>query len=128
MVCLLKLLFLLFQWSINVAKITEVAPVALLPNIVLQKRVLKPFRYVHLMLSYCALKACCVYQFCTLRWYLYNFSEPQFTFRVEEFLITMGIIQLTYYCLCLHKCVAGGVACWQFSRLYNLLHSSYSAP
>ncbi|XP_071512493.1 histone deacetylase 11-like isoform X1 [Panulirus ornatus] len=33
------------KWSINVAKITEVAPVALLPNIVLQKRVLKPFRY-----------------------------------------------------------------------------------
>ncbi|XP_045582444.1 histone deacetylase 11 isoform X1 [Procambarus clarkii] len=33
------------KWSINVAKITEVAPVALLPNLVLQKRVLKPFRY-----------------------------------------------------------------------------------
>ncbi|XP_042212154.1 histone deacetylase 11-like isoform X2 [Homarus americanus] len=33
------------KWSINVAKIIEVAPVALVPNIVLQKRVLKPFRY-----------------------------------------------------------------------------------
>ncbi|XP_045128117.1 histone deacetylase 11-like isoform X1 [Portunus trituberculatus] len=33
------------KWSINVAKITEVAPAALVPNIFLQKRVLKPFRY-----------------------------------------------------------------------------------
>lgn len=33
-----------FQWSVNVAKITEVAPVALLPNMVVQKKVLKPFR------------------------------------------------------------------------------------
>ncbi|ROT82690.1 putative histone deacetylase 11-like isoform X2 [Penaeus vannamei] len=32
------------KWSVNVAKITEVAPVALLPNMVVQKKVLKPFR------------------------------------------------------------------------------------
>ncbi|XP_042893797.1 histone deacetylase 11-like [Penaeus japonicus] len=33
------------KWSVNVAKITEVAPVALLPNMVVQKKVLKPFRF-----------------------------------------------------------------------------------
>ncbi|KAG0697406.1 Histone deacetylase 11 [Chionoecetes opilio] len=33
------------MWSFNVAKITEVAPAALVPNIILQKRVLRPFRY-----------------------------------------------------------------------------------
>ena len=34
-----------FQWSANVAGITEVPPVALVPNFVVQKKVLRPFRY-----------------------------------------------------------------------------------
>ncbi|XP_046568110.1 histone deacetylase 11-like isoform X2 [Haliotis rubra] len=33
------------EWSMNVAGITEVPPVALLPNFVVQKRVLRPFRH-----------------------------------------------------------------------------------
>ncbi|XP_067683770.1 histone deacetylase 11-like isoform X2 [Haliotis asinina] len=33
------------KWSMNVAGITEVPPVALLPNFVVQKRVLRPFRH-----------------------------------------------------------------------------------
>ncbi|XP_064121109.1 histone deacetylase 11-like [Macrobrachium nipponense] len=33
------------KWSVNVAKITEVPPAALVPNVLLQKKVLKPFRY-----------------------------------------------------------------------------------
>ncbi|ESP04563.1 hypothetical protein LOTGIDRAFT_237312 [Lottia gigantea] len=33
------------KWSWNVAGITEVPPVALLPNFVVQKKVLRPFRY-----------------------------------------------------------------------------------
>ncbi|KAK4319862.1 hypothetical protein Pmani_009248 [Petrolisthes manimaculis] len=33
------------KWSINVAKIMEVIPAAILPNMVLQKKVLKPFRF-----------------------------------------------------------------------------------
>ncbi|RXG68013.1 Histone deacetylase 11 [Armadillidium vulgare] len=33
------------KWSVKVAQITEVAPAALLPNCLLQKKVLKPFRY-----------------------------------------------------------------------------------
>ncbi|XP_064632028.1 histone deacetylase 11-like isoform X2 [Lineus longissimus] len=33
------------KWSINVAGITEVPPVALLPNFVVQRKVLRPFRY-----------------------------------------------------------------------------------
>ncbi|KAK7082291.1 Histone deacetylase 11 [Halocaridina rubra] len=33
------------KWSVNVAKITEVSPAALVPNVILQKKVLKPFRY-----------------------------------------------------------------------------------
>nr|KAI8735532.1 histone deacetylase 11 isoform X2 [Biomphalaria glabrata] len=33
------------KWSINVAGITEVPPVALLPNFIVQKKVLRPFRF-----------------------------------------------------------------------------------
>lgn len=33
------------KWSINVAQITEVPPVALLPNFIVQRKVLRPFRY-----------------------------------------------------------------------------------
>ncbi|KAK0050227.1 histone deacetylase 11 isoform X3 [Biomphalaria pfeifferi] len=33
------------EWSINVAGITEVPPVALLPNFIVQKKVLRPFRF-----------------------------------------------------------------------------------
>ncbi|XP_005100022.1 histone deacetylase 11 isoform X2 [Aplysia californica] len=33
------------RWSMNVAGITEVPPVALLPNFVVQKKVLRPFRF-----------------------------------------------------------------------------------
>lgn len=33
------------KWSYNVARITEVPPVVLLPNCILQERVLRPFRY-----------------------------------------------------------------------------------
>ncbi|KAF2360061.1 Histone deacetylase domain [Trinorchestia longiramus] len=33
------------KWSVNVAKITEVTGTALLPNCLLQKKILKPFRY-----------------------------------------------------------------------------------
>jgi len=33
------------QWSANVAAITEVPPVALLPNFLVQRKVLKPFRF-----------------------------------------------------------------------------------
>ncbi|CAL4236641.1 unnamed protein product [Meganyctiphanes norvegica] len=33
------------KWSFNVAKITEVPPVALLPNCIVQERILRPFRY-----------------------------------------------------------------------------------
>ena len=35
----------LFQWSIEVAGITEVPPVAILPNFIVQRKVLRPFRY-----------------------------------------------------------------------------------
>ena len=35
----------LLQWSWTVAGITEVPPVAMLPNFVVQKKVLKPFRF-----------------------------------------------------------------------------------
>ncbi|KAK3101685.1 hypothetical protein FSP39_005453 [Pinctada imbricata] len=33
------------KWSVNVASITEVPPVALLPNFIVQRKVLRPFRY-----------------------------------------------------------------------------------
>lgn len=33
------------KWSINVAAITEVPPVAFLPNFIVQRKVLRPFRY-----------------------------------------------------------------------------------
>ncbi|XP_062608277.1 histone deacetylase 11-like isoform X1 [Saccostrea cucullata] len=33
------------EWSINVAAITEVPPVAFLPNFIVQRKVLRPFRY-----------------------------------------------------------------------------------
>lgn len=33
------------KWSFNVAAITEVPPVALLPNFIVQRKVLRPFRY-----------------------------------------------------------------------------------
>ncbi|CAG2220960.1 HDAC11 [Mytilus edulis] len=33
------------KWSLNVAQITEVPPVALLPNFIVQRKVLRPFRY-----------------------------------------------------------------------------------
>lgn len=33
------------RWSMNVAGITEVPPVALLPNFIVQRKVLRPFRY-----------------------------------------------------------------------------------
>ncbi|CAH1783533.1 unnamed protein product, partial [Owenia fusiformis] len=33
------------RWSVNVASITEVPPVALLPNFIVQKKVLRPFRF-----------------------------------------------------------------------------------
>lgn len=33
------------KWSINVAAITEIPPVALLPNFIVQRRVLRPFRF-----------------------------------------------------------------------------------
>uniref|UniRef100_A0A2P2I964 Histone deacetylase 11 n=1 Tax=Hirondellea gigas TaxID=1518452 RepID=A0A2P2I964_9CRUS len=33
------------KWSVNVARITEVAPAALLPNCLLQRKLLRPFRY-----------------------------------------------------------------------------------
>ncbi|ELT95657.1 hypothetical protein CAPTEDRAFT_197333 [Capitella teleta] len=33
------------RWSMNVASITEVPPVALVPNFIVQKKVLRPFRY-----------------------------------------------------------------------------------
>ncbi|GFO45055.1 5-hydroxytryptamine receptor 1b, partial [Plakobranchus ocellatus] len=33
------------RWSVNVAAITEVPPVALLPNFIVQRKVLRPFRY-----------------------------------------------------------------------------------
>ncbi|GFS14137.1 histone deacetylase 11, partial [Elysia marginata] len=33
------------RWSMNVAAITEVPPVALLPNFIVQRKVLRPFRY-----------------------------------------------------------------------------------
>lgn len=33
------------KWSINVASITEVPPVALIPNFIVQRKVLRPFRY-----------------------------------------------------------------------------------
>uniref|UniRef100_A0A0B7AB04 Histone deacetylase 11 n=1 Tax=Arion vulgaris TaxID=1028688 RepID=A0A0B7AB04_9EUPU len=33
------------KWSVNVARITEVPPVAFLPNFIVQKRVLRPFRF-----------------------------------------------------------------------------------
>jgi len=33
------------KWSMTVAGITEIPPVALLPNFIVQKKVLRPFRY-----------------------------------------------------------------------------------
>ncbi len=39
------MLYVWFQWSINVAGITEVPPVALMPNFLVQRKVLRPFRY-----------------------------------------------------------------------------------
>ncbi|XP_060084846.1 histone deacetylase 11-like [Ylistrum balloti] len=33
------------KWSVNVASITEVPPVALIPNFIVQRKVLRPFRY-----------------------------------------------------------------------------------
>ena len=35
----------ILQWSFHVAQITEVPPVAFLPNFIVQRKVLRPFRY-----------------------------------------------------------------------------------